>query len=81
MRLWLAPFLHEGRQVWVGQVSRDIGIKLTFKSPSVTTRIIDPEIDLAREYLLHSLLAEGFVVRFGLVTGASPPRARSRHTT
>lgn len=71
MRLWLAPFLHESRQVWIGQVSRDIGIKLTLKSPSVTTHIIDPEIDLTREYLFHSLLAEGFVNRFGFVTGAS----------
>lgn len=71
MRLWLAPFLHEGRQVWIGQVSRDIGIKLTLKSPSATTHIIDPEIDLTREYLFHSLLAEGFVDRFGFVTGAS----------
>lgn len=70
MRLWLAPFLHEGRQVWVGQVSRDIGIKLTLQSPSVTTHIIDPEVDLTREYLLHSLLAKGFVDRFGFVTGA-----------
>ncbi|GJL73761.1 MAG: hypothetical protein NMNS01_29600 [Nitrosomonas sp.] len=70
MRLWLAPFLHEGRQVWIGQVSRDIGIKLSLKSPSVTTHIIDPEIDLTREYLFHSLLAEGFVKRFGFVTGA-----------
>ena len=70
MRLWLAPFLHEGRQVWVGQVSRDIGIKLTLQSPTVTTHIIDPEVDLTREYLFDSLLAEGFVDRFGFVKGA-----------
>jgi hypothetical protein len=44
MRMWLASFLHEGRQVWVGQVSRDIGIKLSSKSPSLTTHIIDPEL-------------------------------------
>jgi hypothetical protein len=70
-RLWLAPFRHEGRQVWVGQVSRDIGIKLSSKSPSLTTHIIDPEVDLTREYLLHSLLAEGFVDRFGFVKGST----------
>ena len=69
MRLWLAPFQHQGQQVWVGQVSRDIGIKLTLKSPSLTTHIIDPQIDLTREYLLHSLMAEGFVKRFGFVAG------------
>lgn len=70
MRLWLAPFRYEGRQVWVGQVSRDIGIKLTLESPSLTTHIIDPEIDVTREYLLHALLAQGFVERFGFVAGA-----------
>lgn len=70
MRLWLAPFTHDGTQVWVGQVSRDIGVKLTTHSPSLTTHVIDPEVDLTREYLLHSLLAEGFVHRFGFVKGS-----------
>jgi len=77
MRFWLAPFTYQGRQVWVGQVSRDIGIKLSRKSPSLTTHIIDPEVDLAREYLLHSLLAEGFVAKFGFVTGSAvAPRSQ-----
>lgn len=70
MRFWLAPFTFQGRQVWIGQVSRDIGIKLSTKSPSLTTHIIDPEVDLAREYLLHSLLAGGFVEQFGFVKGS-----------
>lgn len=70
MRLWLAPFRCEGKQVWIGQVSRDIGIKLTTESPTLTTHIIDPEVDLAREYLLHGLLAEGFVERFGFALGS-----------
>jgi len=71
MRFWLAPFTYRGRQVWVGQISRDIGIKMSTKSPSLTTHIIDPEVDLAREYLLHSLLAQGFVAQFGFVTGST----------
>lgn len=70
MRLWLAPFLHQGEQVWIGQISRDIGVKLSSKSPTLTTHIIDPEVDLTREYLLHSLLAEGLVERFGFVSGS-----------
>jgi len=71
MRLWMAPFRFEGRTVWIGQVSRDIGIKITTKSPSLTTHIIDPEVDLTREYVLHSLLAEGLVERFGFVKGGA----------
>jgi len=41
MRLWLAPFRVEGNSVWVGQVSRDIGVKVTPKSPTLTTHVID----------------------------------------
>ena len=71
MRLWLAPFRYQGRPVWVGQVSRDIGVKITPKSPTLTTHIIDPEVDATREYLFHSLIAEGFVDRFGFVKGSA----------
>lgn len=71
MRLWLAPFSFEGQPVWVGQVSRDIGIKVTPKSPTLTTHVIDPEVDTTREYLFHSLIAEGFVERFGFVRGSA----------
>jgi hypothetical protein len=70
LRLWLAPFRYQDKSVWVGQVSRDIGIKFTTKSSSLTTHIIDPDVDLAREYLLHSLLAGGFVEAFGFVNGS-----------
>jgi hypothetical protein len=70
-RFWLAPFTFRGRQVWVGQVSRDIGVKLTPNSPSLTTHVIDPEVDLTREYLLHSLLDAGLVAGVGFVKGST----------
>jgi hypothetical protein len=70
MRVWLAPFRFRDTPVWIGQVSRDIGIKLTLKSPSMTTHIIDPEVDLTREYLLHSLLADGLIEAFGFAQGS-----------
>ena len=69
MRLWLAPFRCEGRPVWLGQVSRDIGVKLTGKSPTLTTHVIDPVVDESREYLLHSLLYHEAVERFAFVRG------------
>jgi hypothetical protein len=69
MRLWLAPFRCEGRPVWVGQVSRDIGVKVTTKSPTLTTHIIDPVVDESREYLFHSLLHRESVSRFAFVRG------------
>lgn len=69
MRLWLAPFRCEGQPVWVGQVSRDIGVKFTRKSPTLTTHVIDPVVDESREYLLHSLLFNEAVARFAFVRG------------
>ena len=80
MRLWLAPFRFEDRPVWIGQVSRDIGVKATTKSPTLTTHVIDPEVDTTREYLMHSLIAHGFVDRFGFVKGsAQAPRTQPRY--
>jgi len=69
MRLWLAPFRCEGKPVWVGQVSRDIGVKMTRKSRTLTTHVIDPVVDEAREYLFHSLLHRDAVDRFAFVKG------------
>lgn len=77
MRLWLAPFTFQERSVWVGQVSRDIGVKLSTHSPSLTTHVIDPEVDLTREYFLHSLFAEGFVSSFGFVRGSQAATAEA----
>ena len=50
LRLWLAPFTIDGLQVWVGQISRDIGIKLTTQSWYLTTHLISPEVDQDRFY-------------------------------
>jgi hypothetical protein len=69
MRLWLAPFRCEGQPVWVGQVSRDIGVKATTKSPTLTTHIIDPNVDESREYVLHSLFHNEAVRWFAFVRG------------
>ncbi len=69
MRLWLAPFRCEGLPVWIGQVSRDIGVKMTSKSPSLTTHVIDPVVDESREYLFHSLLQSEAVSKFAFVRG------------
>jgi hypothetical protein len=69
LRLWLAPFTIDGLQVWVGQISRDIGIKLTTQSWYLTTHIISPEVDQDRFYLMQDLFLSGAVSRFGFVRG------------
>jgi hypothetical protein len=69
LRLWKAPYTIDGQQVWVGQISRDIGIKLTTQSWYLTTHRISPEVDQDRYYLLQDLVMTGEVPRFGFVRG------------
>ena len=69
LRLWLAPFTVDGLQVWVGQISRDIGIKLTTQVWYLTTHRISPEVDQDRFYLMQDLIMSGAVSRFGFVRG------------
>jgi hypothetical protein len=76
LRLWHAPVTFTGQDVWVGQISRDIGIKLSSKT--VVTHKIDPIIDEARFAVLMDVAASqalervGFVRGVGVSTDASP---------
>ncbi|MFO1104928.1 MAG: LssY C-terminal domain-containing protein [Amaricoccus sp.] len=69
LRLWLTPLRYQGQSVFVGQISRDIGIEHTDKVWYLTTHKIDPDVDLDRDYLLQDLLLSGAVDRFGWVGG------------
>ena len=69
LRLWLAPLAFGGRPVWVGQVSRDIGVRFTFRAWNLTTHRIDPDVDEARDYVLEDLMAAGRVRASGYVDG------------
>lgn len=80
LRLWLTPFTFNGKFVWLGQISRDIGVYFTLKSPNLTTHKIDPDVDETREYLLHDLLLAHAVRRFGYVKGVgATPVDAPRH--
>lgn len=71
LRLWLAPVDFEGRSVWVGQISRDIGVKMTWKLWPPTTHIIDPDVDEARFYLLQDLMEDKHLQAFAYTEGIS----------
>jgi hypothetical protein len=73
------PYTFEGRRVWIGQVSRDIGVRLTSQAWNLTTHKIAPDVDFDRAYMLQDILMSGFVERYGYVDGvgvapASAPR-------
>ncbi|HEX6812327.1 MAG TPA: LssY C-terminal domain-containing protein [Planctomycetota bacterium] len=59
LRLWMSPLRFRGFPVWVGQVSRDIGVRFTTKAWSLTTHRIDPDVDESRDYVVQDLLEAG----------------------
>ena len=70
--MWLTPLRVDGKPVWVGQVSRDIGVRVTTRSPFLTTHKIDPDVDESRGYLLQTLLMANVLSQWGLVPGVGP---------
>ena len=69
LRLWLTPLRLNGNSVWVGQVSRDIGVRFTTKTWNLTTHRVDPDVDEARDYVIEDLLQAGRIDATGYVDG------------
>lgn len=67
LRLWLAPARFQGLPVWIGQISRDIGVRFTKKT--ITTHKIDPDVDETRESLLENLVYHQALLKFGYAKG------------
>lgn len=67
LRLWMTRFSYEGIPVWMGQISRDIGVRFTTKT--ITTHKIDPQVDDTREYLLENLAYANSLKAFGYAAG------------
>lgn len=68
-RLWLTPITFKDQLVWVGQISRDIGVRFTWKT--ITTHKIDPDVDETREFLLENLAYHQMLSMFGYVGGSN----------
>lgn len=67
LRIWLTPLRYQGTPVWIGQISRDIGVRLTWKT--ITTHKIDPDVDETREFLVEDLAYAQALKAFGYVGG------------
>lgn len=72
LRLWATPLRFRGQGVWVGQVSRDIGVRLTWRTWNLTTHRIDPDVDEARDYVVEDLTHVGRLEMAGYVDGVGP---------
>jgi hypothetical protein len=79
LRLWLSPMRYHGKSVWVGQISRDIGSRLTIHSPTLTTHKIDPDVDEALRALLEDIAYSQALAKFCFVKGVgAAPAAEPR---
>jgi len=69
LRLWLSPILFRGEYVWIGAISRDIGVFFTTRAWNLTSHAIDPEVDEARDYLTEDLATAQVLAEIGRVGG------------
>jgi hypothetical protein len=72
LRLWVSSARYQGKPVWLGQISRDIGVRFTKKT--ITTHKIDPDVDETREFLLEDLVYSQALQKVAYVggVGAAP---------
>ena len=83
LRLWLLPMRCEGKPVFIGQVSRDIGVRFTSKTWPPVTHKIDPDVDEARNSVIEDLLFSNTIFKVGFVKGvgrATPSKPRNNLT-
>jgi hypothetical protein len=77
-RFWLTPLRFRGETVWLGQISRDIGVRFLLGLPPVTHKI-DPDVDEARQGLIQDLAYSQALAAFAYVEGVGAvPRDQPR---
>ncbi len=69
LRAWLSPMRYREKPVWIGQISRDIGVRFTFKTWPPVTHKIDPDVDEARYALAEDIVYSQQLAKAGYVKG------------
>jgi len=82
-RLWYTPMRYNGKPVWMGAISRDIGVKFTFSTWYMTTHKIDPNLDDSRDYLFADLLEVQKISNYGFAEniGLEQPSHKNKNLT
>jgi hypothetical protein len=82
-RLWYTPMRYNEKPVWMGAISRDIGVKFTLSTWYMTTHKIDPNLDDSRDYLLADLLEVEKVSKYGFAknTALEQPAHKNKNLT
>jgi hypothetical protein len=78
-RLWMTPLRYRSKTVWIGTISRDIGIRFTTKAFLFMTHKIDSDIDESRDFLIQDLVISDSVDRVGLVKGVGAHSVENPH--
>ena len=60
LRVWKAPFTVDGRTLWIGAATHDVGFERDQRNNGLTHKI-DPDIDLERDYVEKTLSSTGLV--------------------
>jgi LssY C-terminus len=71
LRVWKTNVKVDGKPLWVGSATHDIGFEKDQRNDGVTHKI-DPEIDKERDYLLQSFDAAGAFLSAAYVTPENP---------
>jgi hypothetical protein len=72
-RFWETPLRYRGDRVWIGQVSRDIGVRFIAAIPP-TTHKVDPDVDEARDGFIQEMGYSQALARFAYVKGVGAAR-------
>jgi hypothetical protein len=72
LRLWLTPMRHKGKEVWVGSISRDIGVHFTARPGHFVTHKIDEDIDEVRNSFGEDMLFSQGLQKIGWARGMPP---------
>lgn len=83
LRLWLTPLRYKGKAIWIGQISRDIGVRFTLKSGTGVTHKIDPDVDETRNAIAQDMLFSQGLEKLGFVqgVGGATPDEPNRNLT
>ena len=80
LRLWYSPLRYRGQPVFIGQVSRDIGVRFTSEAWPPVTHKIDPDIDEARYAVIEDLIYSQMLAKVGFVKGVGRVRPSEPRT-
>ncbi|MBW1829831.1 MAG: LssY C-terminal domain-containing protein [Deltaproteobacteria bacterium] len=80
LRLWLTPIQFRGKEVWVGSISRDIGVHFTSIPGHSVTHKIDEDIDEVRNSFGEDMLFSQGLQKIGWAKGMPSVFPKNPHS-